>query len=140
MPGVGAMSNRRRRGRNPWQPWTAPAQTPAQDRIRHTEQGNGRVRIDAYGADAGAVAAIDAFLKGGATEIRSGWTAPGHDGTGKPPSDVEVVWWFEVTIHGEVQRGESKPTTDHAMGVLEAAAAILRDGGGTFTVHRPGDN
>lgn len=134
------MSNRRRRGRQPWKPWTAPAQPPPRDRIRFTEQDNGRIRIDANGADAGTMACIEAFRRGGATAIAFGWTAPGYDEQDDAPAGVAVTWWFEVTIRGEVQRGESKPTTDHAMGVLEAAAAILRDGGGTYTVHRPEAN
>lgn len=133
------MSNRRKPGRQPWKPWTAP-ERPARHRVKFTEQDNGRVRIDAIGADAGTMACIEAFRRGGATRIAFGWSAPGIEPAEDAPPGVEVTWWFEVTIGGQVQRGESKPTTDHARGILEAAAVILRNGGGTYTEHRADAN
>jgi len=132
------MSNRRKRGRQPWRPWTAKEQ-PAHERIRRSVQPNGRTRIDAYGADAGAIAAIEAFRRNGATEVSFGWDAPGYEDADDVPVGVEVTWWFRVTYPGgRVQEGHARPTSNHALGILEAAAMILRRNGGTVTVHPPG--
>lgn len=140
------MSNRRRRGRQPWVPWTAPARDhPVKERIHQSTTDNGRTRIDAFGADAGALACIDAFRKAGAKEVSFGYDPP--DGLADVadvediPPGVEVTWWFRVDFGGgDVRHGRSKPTSDHARGVLEAAAEILRAGGGTVTFHTPGAN
>lgn len=137
------MSNRRRRGRKPWVPWTAPARDhPVKERIRQSTTDNGRTRIDAFGADAGALACIDAFRKAGAHEVAFGYDPPeGADVDDDIPVGVEVTWWFRVDFgDGDIRHGRSKPTTDHSRGVLEAAAEILRAGCGTVTFHTPGAN
>jgi hypothetical protein len=136
------MSNRRRPGKNPWTPWIQPRdQRPPRQRIHESTQDNGRTRIDAHGADAGAIAAIETFRKNGATRVEFGWSAPGYPDEGSPPPGVPVTWWFRVTYRsGRVEQGRSEPTADHARGALEAAAQILRRTGSTMTIHDPEAN
>ena len=112
-------------------PWTAPAPDhPVKERVHATStQDTGRVRIDAVGADAGALAAIDAFRRAGATRVAMGWDAqdaPDDAAEEMPPAGVAVTWWVRVTFPDRVEEGRSAPTTDHPLGLLEAAAVVLR--------------
>lgn len=137
MPGVGPMSHRRRKRVQTWTPWVGPKDPtrPIRERIYRSKGDVGRTSIDATGADAGAIAAIEAFRKAGAMDVRLDWERPaGHEGATDVPTGLEVVWWFRVTFPDRVAEGRSKPTTNHALGILEAAAQILRGGGAATNV------
>jgi hypothetical protein len=82
------------------------------------------------GFSAGVLAVADTFRDRGALKVRYGWHADGYELADDAPDGMTVVWWFEVTnADGTSERGEAKPTSDHARGVLEAASVILRGNG-----------